>query len=115
MARNYWLDLFTGKTWEEFKKHGAEVSGFRHRRQRTAQKIKSGDYLICYLTGLSRFIGILEVKSGPYKDNSAIWEDAEFPIRFKVKLIHELAPETAVPVQSLRDRLSIFQNLYSTK
>ncbi len=29
MARNYWLDLFTGKTWEEFKKHGANISGFR--------------------------------------------------------------------------------------
>ena len=23
----YWLDLFTGTTWEEFKEYGASVSG----------------------------------------------------------------------------------------
>jgi len=30
MNRTHWLDLFTGTTWEEFKKHGANVSGFRY-------------------------------------------------------------------------------------
>jgi len=29
MKRKYWLDLFTGKTWEEFLRNGADVSGFR--------------------------------------------------------------------------------------
>lgn len=42
-----------------------------------------------------------------------IWDDSVFPIRFKVELIHELTPETAVPVQELKDRLSIFENLTS--
>ena len=31
MERKYWLDLFTGKTWEEFIKHGGAVSGFKMR------------------------------------------------------------------------------------
>jgi hypothetical protein len=57
--RSYWLDLFTGTTWDEFKAAGAKVSGFREYRWSTVQKIKLGDYLICYLTGISRFIGIL--------------------------------------------------------
>ena len=26
---NYWLDLFTGRTWDEFRQAGATVSGFR--------------------------------------------------------------------------------------
>jgi len=30
MNRTHWLDLFTGTTWEEFKEHGANVSGFRY-------------------------------------------------------------------------------------
>jgi hypothetical protein len=25
---NYWLDLFTGTTWQEFRKAGATISGF---------------------------------------------------------------------------------------
>jgi len=52
MNRNYWLDLFTGTTWEEFKKHGATVSGFRRRRRRLAKDIHPGDYLLCYLTAV---------------------------------------------------------------
>jgi len=110
---NYWLDLFTGKTWEEFKKNGATVSGFRNRRRRLAKEIHPGDYLLCYLTGLSRFIGVLEVKSESYEDNTRIWEDADFPIRFKVELVYELNPRTAVPVLNLKDKLSLFQNLNS--
>jgi hypothetical protein len=113
MAHNYWLDLFTGTTWDEFKKHGATVSGFRLRRRRLAKEIHPGDYLICYLTGIMRFVGVLEVESESYEDRTPIWDDSVFPVRFKVKLIHELAPATAVPVLSLRDKLSIFRNLKS--
>jgi hypothetical protein len=25
---NYWLDLFTGTTWDEFRHAGAKISGF---------------------------------------------------------------------------------------
>jgi len=60
-TRNYWLDLFTGTTWQEFLDAGSEVSGFRERRRKTVQQIKRGDYLLCYLTGVSRWIGVLEV------------------------------------------------------
>jgi hypothetical protein len=113
MGRSYWLDLFTGKTWEEFKKNGSKVSGFRRTRRRRAQDIKPGDYLVCYLTGLSRFIGILEVKSACYEDDTPIWEDAVFPIRFNVDLLYELRPGTAVPIETLKDKLSLFRGLSS--
>ncbi len=111
--RNYWLDLFTGSTWDEFKKAGAKISGFRESRWNTVQKIKPGDYLLCYLTGVSRFIGVLEVIDIPYKDKSPIWKDEEFPCRLKVKVVVELTPNTAVPVLNFRERLSFFRNLSS--
>jgi len=114
MGRNYWLDLFTGKTWEEFKKHGANISGFRERRRKLAKEIRPGDYLIIYLTGLSRFMGVLEVVSECYLDKTPIWQDTEFPVRFRVKLLHELTPKTAIPVQQLQDKLSMFENLTSS-
>jgi predicted RNA-binding protein len=84
--RIYWLDLFTGATWEEFKAAGAKVSGFRESRWATVQKIKPGDYFLCYLTGVSRLIGILEVVEGAYKDKTPIWKDEDFPCRLKVKV-----------------------------
>ena len=112
MSREYWLDLFTGKTWEEFLKHGADVSGFRERRRKAAEKVRPGDYFLCYLTGISRFVGVLEVKSEPFfDDKTRIWEGEPFPIRFKVDLIHKLDAKTAVPVLDLRDKLSLFGGL----
>lgn len=109
----YWLDLFTGTTWQEFVEAGAEVSGFRESRWSTVKQIRPGDRLICYLTGLSRFIGILEVVSEPYQDHTPLWSDEDFPCRLKVRPLVVLEPETAVPIHDLRDRLSIFENLSS--
>jgi len=109
--RQYWLDLFTGVTWEEFRAAGANISGFRKFRWKTIQRIKPGDYLLCYLTGVSRFIGILEVTGEPFLDNTPIWKDEDFPARLKVKTVVELTPETAVPVHELKELLSFFKNL----
>lgn len=109
----YWLDLFTWKTWQEFLNAGGSVSGFKERRGRTVRRIQPGDVLICYLTGVSRFIGLLEVTSDPYHDTTPIWEDDAFPWRLRVRVSLALTPETAVPVQSLRDELSFFQDMKS--
>lgn len=107
--RRYWLDLFTGTTWKEFIEAGGSVSGFPESRWNLVQQVRVGDYLLCYLTGISRFIGILEVVKAPYKDNTKlIWRDAVFPCRLGVKAVETLTPETAVPILDLKDRLSIF-------
>jgi hypothetical protein len=47
LLMNYWLDLFTGTTWREFREAGASVSGFRARRKQMAQRIKKGDIFLC--------------------------------------------------------------------
>jgi hypothetical protein len=111
LNRTYWLDLFTGTTWEEFLRSGGTVSGFSEKRWTTLQKMKPGDYLLCYMTGISRWIGILEVTGKPYRDTTPIWKDAEFPSRVPVKILVALKPETGVPIFELRDKLSIFANL----
>jgi predicted RNA-binding protein len=109
--RTYWLDLFTGTSWQEFLNAGGKVSGFRESRWNTLQKIKQGDFFLCYLTGVMRFIGILEVVSKPYKDETAIWSFDPFPCRIDVKVVSQLTPETAVPIKDLKDELSIFRNI----
>jgi hypothetical protein len=111
--RQYWLDLFTGATWQEFLDAGGDISGFRERRWKIVQQIKPGDYLLCYLTGVSRWISVLEVVSSPFKDTSPIWKDEAFPCRVHVKTVITLTPETAVPVLDLQEQLSIFQHLKS--
>jgi predicted RNA-binding protein len=109
--QRYWLDLFTAETWQEFLDAGGEVSGFRASRWKSVQRIREGDYLLCYLVGISRWVGILEVVSEGYHDESPIWSSDSFPSRVKVRIIVALTPETGVPVLDMRDELSVFRNL----
>ena len=124
--RAYWLALFTHATWQEFIDQGARIVGFRQHRWKSVHQIRSGDYLLCYLTGASRWIGLFEaasfpyleraprweeVVSAPYCASAPLWEEDEFPAKVKVKPLVTLFPETAVPILSLKEELSLFRNL----
>ncbi len=110
-ARNYWLDLFSHETWTEFLAAGGEVSGFRLGRRSQVKKIQPGDYLLCYLTGVSRWVGVLEVQSPAYEDTTPLWSASVFPVRLKVKSIAKLTAGTGIPVLEMREQLSVFTNL----
>ena len=112
---NYWLDLFTGTTWEEFRRAGSNVSGFRESRKKTINKVKAGDILLCYTTGIMHWVGALEV-IGPSTDTRKIWnledksEILEFPTRLDVKPIIILDPEYGVPMAELKGKVSFYQD-----
>jgi hypothetical protein len=112
-ARTYWLNLFSPRTWQQFLDAGASVTGFRENRWKQVQQIAVGDYMLCYLTQVSRFAGILEVESEAYRDSSgSIW-DEDFPCRIQVRLVAQLPLDAAIPITALSDRLSIFRDLSS--
>src|ERR1700730_2097381 len=113
MEPTFWLDLFTYQTWKEFLEAGAKVSGFRENRWNAVQRMKPGDILLCYLTGVSRWIGLLEVTGPGFKATTPIWKGNDFPARISVKLLAKLEPSTGIPVIEMKDKLSIFQNLKS--
>ncbi|MHB8102204.1 MAG: hypothetical protein ACYDEF_08525 [Methanosarcina sp.] len=112
---NYWLSLFTGKTWEEFQKAGSDVSGFSKGSQKTVDKIEKEDILLCYITGIMHWVGALEV-IGPSDDTRQIWnlndnsEKLNFPVRLTVKPILTLNPEYGVPMKELEGKVSFYGN-----
>jgi hypothetical protein len=98
----YWLDLFTPFTWERFRDHGADVSGFRPRQRRAIfKRVKPGDQFLCYLVKLSRWCGVLKVSSDAFEDSAPIFADENDPysIRFKVVPIVLLDFEHAIPIE----------------
>jgi len=111
MARTYWIDLFTVETWKEFQDHGSDVSGFSEKRWKTVQRMKPGDYLLCYLVKASRWVGVLEVVGKPYIDEEPIWSRAVYPSRVPVRPVLELPPKHGVPVLDMRDKLTVFRGL----
>jgi hypothetical protein len=99
------------ETWKEFQDHGSNVSGFSEKRWRTVQRMKPDDYLLCYLTRASRWVGLLEVVGKPYIDEEPIWSSAVYPSRVPVHPVLQLAPEYGVPVLDMRDKLTVFRGL----
>jgi predicted RNA-binding protein len=110
----YYINLFSPETYEAFTQSGQNISGFRERQKNAADRIEVGDKLICYMTKLSRWVGILEVESEYFQDDSPIFypTDDPFVIRFKVNPIAWLQKEKAIPIRDRRiwDNLSFTQN-----
>jgi hypothetical protein len=96
----YYTDLFTVETYRAFLASDKSVSGFRESQRTMAKKLKRGDKLLAYLTGLSRWAGVLEVLEGPFEDRTPIFysQDDPFIIRFKVSPRIALRLETAYPI-----------------
>jgi hypothetical protein len=96
----YFLDLFSPETYDAFSQSDRSVSGFRISQKNMAAKIGKGDRLICHMTKLSRWIGVLEVLSDPYEDDTPVFyeQDDPFLVRFKVKPIVWLGRDQTVPV-----------------
>jgi len=111
----YYLDLFSPETAKAFENSNKDVSGFRISRKAyiNNQNIGPGDKLICYVTRIQRFVGILEVKSKSYIDNTPIFtKDYDpFILRFKVGPIVWLPLEKAIPIHEDR----VWNNLSFTK
>ncbi len=105
---DYWLDLFTGTTWKEFRQSGSRVSGFRPRMRNASSRVKPGDVFLCYLTGVSRWVGALEVV-GPSDSKEVIWGGEEFPVRFEVKPFVQLEPEHGIPMEDFNGKLDFFR------
>lgn len=99
---NYFIDLFSPETSKAFSKSDRAISGFRLSRKTYIenQKIGEGDKFICYCTKIQRFIGVLEITSNPFVENTPIFSDTEDPfiLRFKVKPIVWLPLEKGIPV-----------------
>lgn len=104
---NYWIDLFTGTTWREFIDAGASLSGFSAKRGTVAERVKKGDILLCYLTGVMRWVGALEVGDRS-SDTRRIWKDQPFPVRFDVKPLILLDPENGVPMNQLEGSVDFY-------
>lgn len=109
----YFLNLFSPETYEAFAQSDRTVSGFRPRHQNAANRVKTGDKLVCYMTKLSRWFGVLEVIEGPYHDDRPIFyqDNDPFVVRFRVRTVVLLPVKFAIPI--FED--TVWNNLSFTK
>ncbi len=108
----YWTSIYSGETWDKLLSMPDKFIGAPERRWSTMQRIKVGDIIFAYVTGISRYVAIMEVTGAPFKDDSIFGEG--YPCCAPVKILLQLDLEHAVPVKQLQE-LSIFQTEGSNK
>ena len=94
----YFVDVFSVATYEEFSCTDKAQAGFHPKRRAWVMKIKPGDKLLCYLKGVSCWIGVLEV-TGPMVDNGGEDEADEFSLKFPVKPLVWLGKGQLLPIK----------------
>ena len=113
----YYTNLFTLKTWLEFKAQGGTVSGQSEQRHSRCGKIEPGDRLLCYLVGAARWVAVLEVTAKPYLDSdekNRIWADNLWPSRIPVRILVEAEPDIAPDVKPDIYSYNVMSNIKST-
>lgn len=96
----YYTNLFSPETYHAFTYSDKTISGFRIRQEGLAKKLKPGDILICYITRLSRWCGVLEIIDGPFYDKTSIFleKDDPFTVRFHVQAKVWLPLTETIPI-----------------
>lgn len=109
----YFIDLFSPETHDAFTKSSQTISGFRIRQQGVASRVKAGDTLVCYITRVSRWCGLLDVIEGPFIDKTPIFlpDPDPFIVRFKVKARVWLPLDKSPPIHDE----SVWKNLSFTR
>jgi len=105
----HYLGLFTIESWREFKVHGGRVMGFTEKKKLMAGRLKPGDKILCYVSKVSTFVGVMEVTGPAYWDTAKIWSDGIFPVRLPVKIVEELPLSHAIPIRTLAEKLSFMK------
>jgi hypothetical protein len=110
--------LFSPATYDSCSRSDKTVAGVRKNQEVIARRVQVGDRLVCYVTSVSRWAGILEVSGPVFEDATPkfVTVDDPFTIRFSVKTLVWLSIEKAVPVKApnVWSSLSITKNAQPT-
>lgn len=110
--------LYSPETYAWFCQSDKSLAGVRKNQESVARKVQVGDHLICYVTKVARWAGILEVTGAVYEDSTPqfVSSDDPFVIRFPVKTLIWLPIERCVPIKDgvIWNALSFTKNATAT-
>jgi len=71
--------------------------------------------LYSYILKKQIIVGILQINSEVFYQESRVWEDTIFPVRFDVKIIIKVPNDKGIPVTKMFDKLSLLKNVNNKK
>lgn len=84
---------------------GFDIFGFKSTRRREVSRMRPGDKLVFYLTGIMKFGGIAEVTSEYFEDHTKVFKSKkpgeDYPFRVRVRALVVLPPEQYLDVREI--------------
>ena len=115
MEEKYYLCLFNEATWNEFLLQKKKVYGTTKNKLVRANKITNVDFLICYVSKHSKFVGILQKNSDACYDETNLWESGVYPVRFGVNVHIAVPIKMGISANQFKNRISILKNIKNEK
>ncbi len=110
----HYITLFSPDTYRAFAESPRTLSAVHARQKRAAERVQPGDFLVAYMTGLSRWVGLFEVTGPAYVDTTPLFaaRDDPWTVRFPIVAHVWLAPEQGLPIhdEALWPKLSFTRN-----
>lgn len=107
-APTYWIIVGSPDNFERTRERGFTMQGIKSRHRKKADRMRPGDKLIYYLTGLKAFGGIATVTSNYFESHERIWstcdpkkEVEDYPFRVNIEPDLVLEPDAFVPAEPI--------------
>lgn len=108
----YWIIVSSLDNWRRSAEHRFTVQGMKSRHRKKAERMRPGDKIVYYVTGIKSFAGIATIESDYYESHERIWESGDpkkaaedYP--FRVEIAPDLILDEAefVPAEGVARRM----------
>src|SRR4029079_17675299 len=110
---NHWIVVGSPDNFERTKVLGFTIQGLKSRHRKKAERMKPGDKIVYYVTGLKAFAGIVTIISPYFESHEQIWKskdpkkDAEdYPFRVQIERDVILPAEDFVPAEGVARQMT---------
>lgn len=106
-----WIITGSVDNFRATREHGFTVQGLKSRHRKTAEKIKPGDRVTWYITGIKALGATATVTSEYFEDHTPIWcsdskkKTDDYPFRFEIKPDHVLSEDNFIDAEPVARQL----------
>jgi hypothetical protein len=105
----HWMIVTSPENFATTKRLRFTMQGVKSRHRRKAERMRPGDRLTWFLTGVQAFAGAATIASTFWEDHAPVWvskkADEDYPFRFKIRKEIVLDEDHWVPARSLLPKL----------
>lgn len=107
-----WIIVSSLDNWRTTAEHGFTIQGIKSRHRKKAERMRPGDKIIYYVTGLKAFAGIATIESDYFESHERIWASGDpkkaaedYPFRVEIAPDLVLDEASFVPAEGVARRM----------